>query len=143
MNEIKHAIASHYAVCDVCGIYPIEGIRYKCFECEDYDLCEFSPLQKRLSTYKYDNKKLQSKHLTKDRILLLRAQRILEAGKLISSIKIINEQPVINVVNEKEGSDEPKFFKAVENIAPNDVGDDILMELEKQLLVILGTKVMK
>ena len=40
LNEIKYAIASHYAVCDACGIYPIEGIRYKCFECEDYDLCE-------------------------------------------------------------------------------------------------------
>ena len=129
LNELSDSVTHTNLSLDV-----FDGEAKYCPLPEDYDLCEFSPLQKRLSTYKYDNKKLQSKHLTKDRILLLRAQRILEAGKLISSIKIINEQPVINVVNEKEGSDEPKNFKAVENIAPNDVGDDILIELEKLTL---------
>jgi next-to-BRCA1 protein 1 len=28
------------AMCDVCGIYPIVGTRYKCLQCPDFDLCE-------------------------------------------------------------------------------------------------------
>ncbi len=31
----------HYGIkCNICGICPIVGIRYKCLECNDYDLCE-------------------------------------------------------------------------------------------------------
>ena len=27
-------------MCDGCGMLPIEGYRYKCSICEDYNLCE-------------------------------------------------------------------------------------------------------
>lgn len=30
----------HYASCDECGVKDIEGIRYKCAVCADFDLCE-------------------------------------------------------------------------------------------------------
>ena len=26
--------------CDVCGVYGIVGVRYKCLECSDFDICE-------------------------------------------------------------------------------------------------------
>lgn len=30
----------HNVRCDICGVYPIVGIRYKCGVCPIFDLCE-------------------------------------------------------------------------------------------------------
>ncbi|XP_052211971.1 uncharacterized protein LOC127831031 isoform X4 [Dreissena polymorpha] len=40
MHDAKHAGVVHTGVrCDVCTVDPIVGIRYKCRECPDYDMC--------------------------------------------------------------------------------------------------------
>ena len=30
----------HNIFCDACGMQPILGLRYKCLDCPDFDLCE-------------------------------------------------------------------------------------------------------
>jgi hypothetical protein len=37
-NELQDIIHSQI-ICDICGKYPIIGIRYKCTICDNYDLC--------------------------------------------------------------------------------------------------------
>ena len=42
-NDIKapNSVEKHIgSVCNGCGEFPIEGIRYKCIECSDFDFCE-------------------------------------------------------------------------------------------------------
>lgn len=39
-QETPKPIVHPYVGCDVCGVYPIVGVRYKCLWCTGYDLCE-------------------------------------------------------------------------------------------------------
>ena len=39
-RAIKEGIIHHQFHCDCCGDYPIRGPRYRCTNCEDFDLCE-------------------------------------------------------------------------------------------------------
>jgi hypothetical protein len=40
INQIGNHSHHSHVECDHCGICPIIGTRYKCAECNDYDLCE-------------------------------------------------------------------------------------------------------
>ena len=39
-TEIHNTHLLHGGKCAYCGIYPIPEIRYKCKECDNYDLCQ-------------------------------------------------------------------------------------------------------
>ena len=39
-NATEDDILHEYHQCNICGAEPIWGIRFKCSECEDVDLCE-------------------------------------------------------------------------------------------------------
>ena len=40
-QKSKYNIVHNDVKCQICGTCPIVGIRYKCLECNDYDLCEY------------------------------------------------------------------------------------------------------
>ena len=41
IQKSKYNIVHNDVKCQICGTCPIVGIRYKCLECNDYDLCEY------------------------------------------------------------------------------------------------------
>jgi hypothetical protein len=51
------------AMCDGCGRNPIVGIRYKCLECADFDLCQqchdFSPIGSRKGNHSAEHNMLK------------------------------------------------------------------------------------
>lgn len=41
IENTTHNVSIHIGVtCDGCGVYPINGIRYKCNTCPNFDFCE-------------------------------------------------------------------------------------------------------
>lgn len=40
LHSLPNNFVHHGVRCDGCGIYPICGMRYKCWCCDDYDLCQ-------------------------------------------------------------------------------------------------------
>merc|ERR1711923_330582 len=45
-NYVEQVPLDHHAECDGCGQQPIVGLRFKCIQCADYDLCSKCFLQK-------------------------------------------------------------------------------------------------
>ena len=41
IQKSKYNVVHNDVKCQICGTCPIVGIRYKCLECKDYDLCEY------------------------------------------------------------------------------------------------------
>ena len=97
---------------------------------EDYDLQAFLPLEKRLALYRFA-KVLRQKPISKERVLVLRATRILELGKTFADAQVMEGQTVLKVVTTNAGeANKMEKFEAVEQVVPKDVSD-ILTDLEK------------
>jgi len=47
-NQVDEDVLHEYHKCDMCGVEPIWGVRFKCETCSDLDLCE-SCFDKRLA----------------------------------------------------------------------------------------------
>ena len=48
-------------VCDICGMNPIVGVRYKCANCVDFDLCQCKPKPNQPTNQTNNNKNITSK----------------------------------------------------------------------------------
>ena len=100
---------------------------------EDYDLRAFLPLQKRISIYRH-SKVTRQRPIKTDKILVLRAKRILELGRIFSNIKMTDRQNIIKLVENVDRGDKVELFEAVEHVIPKAFNDGILNDLENLCL---------
>ena len=75
---------------------------------EDYDLRSYLPLHKRLSVY-HHRRVTRQKTVDSNVVCALRAKRMIELGKIISTIKIGEGQSIMKVIKVFEGESEVNF----------------------------------
>ncbi|CAF1116307.1 unnamed protein product, partial [Didymodactylos carnosus] len=47
-NTAKSVTEHEHVCCDACQQIPITGVRYKCLQCPDYDLCQACYIEKKM-----------------------------------------------------------------------------------------------
>ena len=97
---------------------------------EDYDLRSYLPLHKRLSAYRHRSV-TRPKTVDSNTVYALRAKRMIELGKIISTIKIGEGQSIIKVIKVHEGESEVERFESSEiHVSPKNIVDDVLKDIK-------------
>ena len=97
---------------------------------EDYDLRSYLPLHKRLSAYRH-RRVTRQKTVDSNIVCALRAKRMIELGKIISTIKIGEGQSIMKVNKVHEGENEVERFEASEiQVSPKNIVDDVLKDIK-------------
>ncbi|KAJ1679586.1 hypothetical protein EV182_001746, partial [Spiromyces aspiralis] len=86
----SHSVIHRGVTCDYCNVSPVRGIRYKCTQCPDFDLCSSCEAKDVHGTHLMLKIKVPLPHLINPRVPLIRK---LYPGTLSSSSELLEDIP--------------------------------------------------